>query len=98
MKLLFCTECSDVRKLHLGRRVYCKCRRVWGKYVDMEKAEVSRNALVIGMGNGYLAQAAHAFRANAPDDITTSHGSSGYGVKTWLFSKSGAPNVTWVKP
>jgi hypothetical protein len=94
MKLLFCPLCGDVRKLQRSLTT-CECGHVSGRYVDSLHAEVSATALVLGMGNGYLQQAAYSYAANAPDDVTTSGGSAGYGVKTWLFSRRGAPNVTW---
>lgn len=95
MKLLLCAECGDIKKLQRTTR-HCWCGKVSGRYVNDVRAEVSRDALVIGIGNGYLSQAIRKALAGAPDDVTTSHGSSGHRIdKVWVFSKSGAPNITW---
>lgn len=32
MKLLLCTECTDLRKLHVGIRSVCLCGQSWGEY------------------------------------------------------------------
>lgn len=32
MKLLLCTECTDLRKLHVGVRSVCLCGQSWGEY------------------------------------------------------------------
>lgn len=32
MKLLLCTECTDLRKLHVGVKSVCLCGQSWGEY------------------------------------------------------------------
>lgn len=53
MKLLYCDTCSDVFKLARVRRA-CTCGRVYGKYTDSLKAEVSPTAISLAIGNGSL--------------------------------------------
>lgn len=53
MKLLFCPFCQDVKKLQ-SKRTTCECGLVAGKYVDNRNAEVTNNAILIGLGNTLL--------------------------------------------
>lgn len=62
MKLVLCVECFDVFKLDYEMRT-CKCKRVKGRYIDNVMAEVSENAISIGLGNGAVANAIYAMNA-----------------------------------
>lgn len=53
MKLIHCVECHDVVKLNRTMR-FCACGRVYGRYKDNVRAEVSKTAVSIGIGNGSL--------------------------------------------
>jgi hypothetical protein len=51
MKLIFCPECTDIRKLHKDG-VKCWCRKSWGRYLeDNHKAEIGGQAVAIGIDN-----------------------------------------------
>lgn len=55
MKLLFCRECGDVRKLHMDRQMHaCSCGASAGRYVDHLNAEVSGPCLALGINNSSL--------------------------------------------
>lgn len=56
MKLLLCEDCWDVFKLSSVTRK-CFCGRVYGRYIDNEKAEVSSTAISLALGNGSLLDA-----------------------------------------
>lgn len=56
MKLILCENCWDVFKLQKGMR-QCSCGEVFGRYIDNVNAEVSGNAVSIGLGNGALEKA-----------------------------------------
>ena len=52
MKLLFCEHCGDIRSLHVGKLVTCRCTRSSGRYrADEITAEVSGPCLVLGISN-----------------------------------------------
>jgi hypothetical protein len=54
MKLLFCKECTDVRKLRYSRTT-CECGSSWGWYEkDGRCASIGGEALVIGLDNEVL--------------------------------------------
>ena len=51
MKLLFCYNCEDVRKLQ-QEMVYCSCGKSWGRYKkDKLNAEYGGIAIPIGFDN-----------------------------------------------
>ena len=52
MKLLFCTECSDVFNLSLDKEKSCSCGKTKGKYVDNLNAEYSGDGIPLGFRNG----------------------------------------------
>jgi hypothetical protein len=52
MKLLFCTECSDVFNLVLGKEKSCSCGKTKGKYIDNLNAEYLGEGIPIGFRNG----------------------------------------------
>ena len=57
MKLLFCVDCQDVRKLNKSK-THCNCRRSWGQYeADGHKAVVGGKALVMAIENSQLQEA-----------------------------------------
>lgn len=70
MKLLFCRWCGDVRKLQ-AHRLRCACGRVWGKYKrDGAHAEVSHEAIVLGLDNYDLEKEVLILNGNPPGDAT----------------------------
>ena len=80
MKLLFCPQCGDVRKLRL-RKVRCQCGSAWGRYLnDGAQAEVSAGANVIGIANGSIA-AALTGRSDQ--------------LEAWLFRPGEAQRIVW---
>ena len=57
MKLIFCTQCDDVRKLS-SVQVTCKCGESWGHYrEDGVVAEIGGKAVPIGFYNPSLSKA-----------------------------------------
>ena len=57
MKLIFCSQCYDVVKLHFDRRK-CLCGKVWGYYKsDGLNAVISTNAIPLGFANSSLVEA-----------------------------------------
>lgn len=55
MKLLFCTSCQDVIKLHEGVTRSCLCGKVSGKYLNMLDAVYSgETAVPMGFANNSL--------------------------------------------
>jgi len=59
MKLLFCPECTDVRKLEQEPEITeCKCGKSWGFYKsDGWNAVIAGKGLAIGIDNNSLAYA-----------------------------------------
>lgn len=59
MKLLLCPHCMDIRELRY-RRVYCSCRKSWGRYEhDGHHAVLGGDALCIGLDSRCLYPAVH---------------------------------------
>lgn len=56
MKLVFCTECSDIFSLSLNVRS-CRCGRVKGRYLDERHAEVNGRGFSIAIDNVSLFKA-----------------------------------------
>lgn len=66
MKLIFCPECTDIRKLHKDG-VKCWCGKSWGKYLeDNHKAEIGGLAVPLGVSNDDFVKA-YRLRAEQPD-------------------------------
>ena len=57
MKLLFCPACSDIRALRIGPWTRCRCRRSRARYVDTLFAEISGDAMLLGIRNDSLNEA-----------------------------------------
>jgi len=51
MKLIYCPYCFDIFKLTKVMKK-CSCGKVMGRYIDNREAEVSKDAVSIGIGNG----------------------------------------------
>ena len=60
MKLIYCPECQDVRKLHVGERVECQCGESWGWYKNILNAVVGGKAIPIGFNNRSFRMALNA--------------------------------------
>ena len=58
MKLLLCTKCGDLFKLH-SRKKKCSCKICSGKYMDEINVEVSGPCLVLGVDNNEIIRAIH---------------------------------------
>lgn len=57
MKLIMCSECGDVRKLH-RRPTYCACGKSGGQYKsDGRRAVIWGRAIPIGIDNSSLLRA-----------------------------------------
>lgn len=54
MKLLFCPDCKDVKRLHFNK-TYCKCKKSWGRYINEIDAVINSNAIPLGFDNPSLA-------------------------------------------
>ena len=54
MKLIFCGKCHDMVKL-IDEKRYCKCKSVWGYYVDDLNAVISNDAIPFGIDNNSFA-------------------------------------------
>lgn len=97
MKLLLCEDCWDVFKLDHEMR-YCKCERVFGRYVDNTYAEVSPTAVSLALGNGSVMVAIQNMREHqaATDDKATreSYHVEGQGliIYAWARPNTGAGN------
>lgn len=57
MKLIICPKCEDWVKLRLKKMRKCECGHIKGRYIDNVKAEVSEDAISVGVGNGSLREA-----------------------------------------
>lgn len=71
MKLLFCPNCQDVRKIGgppmydereqrsniQAETVYCRCHKSWGVYVDNLNAVYGGDAVMLGFSNSSLGMA-----------------------------------------
>ena len=51
MKLIFCPECWDLRRLHVETPTYCKCRKSMGMYTDNVYAVIAGYAIPVGISN-----------------------------------------------
>ena len=95
MKLVLCPECSDVFKLDFKMRK-CKCGKTKGKYIDNLKAEVSKNAISIAIGNGSLEEAWHRMiliKKNTKNKATREAYIIGANITfTWVRPNSGKGN------
>lgn len=88
MKLIFCVACQDIVSLRLEEMRSCSCGRVYGRYVDKIKAEVSTTAISLGIDNNSLIQALKQ---------TQLHGSAvGYPLEAFMRPNTGPsnPNTT----
>lgn len=56
MKLIFCTECHDIVKLHSDPTA-CMCGKSGGRYVDDLNAEIYGKAVPLGIANGSFVRA-----------------------------------------
>ena len=56
MKLIFCTSCHDIVKLHSEPRT-CLCGKSGGRYVDELNAEIKGHAVPLGISNVTLVAA-----------------------------------------
>ena len=57
MKLIFCLECHDVRKLHMTTTT-CNCTKAWGWYRnDGLNAVIGGKAIPLGFDNKSLVKA-----------------------------------------
>lgn len=57
MKLIFCPECHDIRRLTQRKRM-CTCRRSWGQYdLDGLHAAIGGLAVPLGIANPSFAKA-----------------------------------------
>jgi hypothetical protein len=85
VKLLFCTFCHDMVKLHNDHRT-CDCGQSWGQYEEDDlHATVGGKALVIGIENTGLRRALFAH-----EDLPTDQ----YTLACWLFPRPHR-NVTY---
>lgn len=50
MKLIYCTQCHDIRKLHRNS-IVCACGRSGGFYTDELKAVITGFAVPLGVNN-----------------------------------------------
>jgi hypothetical protein len=85
MKLLFCPECGDVKKLAAESRS-CACGESWGCYKpDGLRVDVYGPALVIGLDNIHLNRVL-SIRERLPDENLT--------LAAWVMSDK-TPNVNY---
>ena len=56
MKLIHCPHCYDLVALHREKR-FCECRKCWGYYVNTVDAEISKDAIPIGIANSSMIRA-----------------------------------------
>ena len=56
MKLIYCSDCSDVVKCRLTK-TFCECGRSWGQYHDDNNATFGGLAIPLGFNNFSLVQA-----------------------------------------
>jgi len=97
MKLLFCRECTDVRKLHRDG-VTCWCGKSWGRYLpDGDYAEHKGPSMAVALGNRSFHQAVRDTLANPMGDQDTT---LGFRVKAWLvpFISGKVKRVPEAKP
>lgn len=88
MKLLMCRYCHDVLKLRRRETRFCMCKKSWGHYLtDGANAEVSQEAIVIGIDNNTVVRAIQA-QANKDSGYRT--------LAAWVMGKD-APRVKWVE-
>lgn len=66
MKLIFCKQCQDIVRL-TNRIRYCKCKNVYGRYVNDSVAIISKNAVPIGILNNSLKAALN--KDNKTEDV-----------------------------
>ena len=57
MKLIFCPNCQDVRKLNTKHIVSCDCGKSFGKYNDNLNATIGGDAIPLGFANNTLSNA-----------------------------------------
>ena len=58
MKLIYCPECLDVKKLRMLRVRYCECGKSWGYYLDDDlTAEIGGLAIPLAIANDELREA-----------------------------------------
>ena len=56
MKLIFCKNCFDVKKLG-SEMTYCNCGKCYGRYTDELNAEINISSIPIGFNNFSLSMA-----------------------------------------
>lgn len=69
MKLIFCPDCQDIRKL-LHEQTYCSCGKSWGQYTDDINAVIGGLAIPIGIANYSFVEALKADRVYGQKDGT----------------------------
>jgi hypothetical protein len=61
MKLLYCPECLDVKKLRMLRLRSCSCGQSWGYYLEDDyTAEIGGKTILIAIANDELRDAVAA--------------------------------------
>lgn len=58
MKLIYCPECLDMKKVRMLEIRYCACGKSWGYYLDDDlTAEIGGSAIPIAIANDELGEA-----------------------------------------
>jgi len=93
MKLIFCESCHDLFNLSLAMKK-CSCGKTYGRYVDERNAEVSRDAVSIGIGNGSLQYAIRALRERNNFEKISREGAQTIGKieYAWVRANNGISN------
>jgi hypothetical protein len=85
MKLLYCPECTDVRKLGYGRTT-CDCGASFGWYEkDGRCASIGGEALIIGLDNEVLVEGLEQLEKQEP--LGTIMGYYNPQLVAWLFAE-----------
>lgn len=92
MKLIFCPNCTDVRKLDT-HPTYCRCHKSWGFYhEDGLTATVGGDAVPLGIDNNTFRAAIDLVKRSPELHESLQHLTS---FRAWVFTKSTAPNIRW---
>lgn len=93
MKLIICPKCEDWVKLTYEMRT-CGCGHTKGRYVNSVEAEVSKDAISVGVGNGSFVQALGRLIASVHQGKKYSRGEyiDVCGMIAWLRPNSGEGN------
>lgn len=71
MKLLFCLQCHDIKKIH-KEMTFCKCKKSKGRYLeDGLHAEFGGEAIPLGIDNKSLVK---ALNHSLTDEINSDRG------------------------